>query len=365
MEFRTLPRGGERFSTIGLGLGAIHTAAGPEIERALDYAISQGVNFFDVCGGGFAVYEAFGRSVAGRRERIYTQMHFGAVYDEQGQYGFSRDLERIKHSFATMLETTGMDYTDFGFVHCIDENADFDSVMTGGLFDYIVSLKDRGIVRHIGFSTHHPAIARRFLETGVADMFMFSVNPAYDYSTGEYGNGSPDERAELYREAARLGVGISVMKPFAGGLLLNAAQSPIGVALSRNQCIQYALDRPGVLTCLPGVGCEQDVKDVLEFYSAAESERGYSLLGKITPTDAAGRCVYCSHCAPCPRGVDIGLVNKYYDLAATGDALAASHYGKLSVKAGDCAQCGHCDRRCPFHVKQSLKMREILGYFGE
>ena len=60
----------------------------------------------------------------------------------------------------------------------------------------------------------------------------------------------------------------------------------------------------------------------------------------------------------------MGLVNKYYDLAKAGDAMAAGHYGKLRVKAGSCIGCGHCDRRCPFHTAQSARMKEIAAYFG-
>jgi predicted aldo/keto reductase-like oxidoreductase len=58
-------------------------------------------------------------------------------------------------------------------------------------------------------------------------------------------------------------------------------------------------------------------------------------------------------------------VNKYYDLALAGDQIAANHYTKLSVKADACLQCGHCESRCPFSVKQESRMAEIARYFTE
>ena len=91
----------------------------------------------------------------------------------------------------------------------------------------------------------------------------------------------------------------------------------------------------------------------------------FSAINAFMPADAEGKCVYCSHCQPCPAGLDVALINKYYDLARVGDALAAGHYRKLEKKASDCVGCGHCDGRCPFHVDQSGRMREIAGYFGE
>lgn len=130
------------------------------------------------------------------------------------------------------------------------------------------------------------------------------------------------------------------------------------------QCIQYALDKPGVVTVLPGVRNREDLKRILGFVNAPEEEKDYSVLGSFDVKDAAGVCVYCNHCQPCPAGLDVGLINKYYDLAQAGDELAKSHYANLEKKAGDCIGCGHCDARCPFHVIQTERMQEIQAYFG-
>lgn len=84
------------------------------------------------------------------------------------------------------------------------------------------------------------------------DMVMFSINPAYDNQYGDYAIGENNERMNLYRRCEKEGVAISVMKPFCGGQLLDAKKSPFHHALSEVQCIQYALDKPAVVTVLPG-----------------------------------------------------------------------------------------------------------------
>ncbi len=366
MEYRKLPHGTEMISTIGLGLGSIHQSASEEeIEAAVRFALDNGINFFDLCCGRVSTFAAVGRAIKGRRDKAYTQMHFGAVYTND-EYGFGRDLDTVKASFEKVLKASELGYTDFGYIHCIDEEDDFNDVMRpGGIFDYIRSLKAQGIVRHMGCSTHTPSIARRFIETGEVDMFMFSINPAYDYAECEYGYGAAPERAELYAFAQQNGIGISVMKPFAAGQMLDEKSSPLSVALTREQCIQYALDRPAVLCVLPGVCGLENVKEVLGFYSSSREQRDYSALGSAIPRDSAGRCVYCNHCAPCPMGIDVGLVNKYYDLAKFGDEMAKSHYYKLSTHAEACVQCGHCESRCPFGVAQISRMEQIKEYFGE
>ncbi len=366
MEMRQLPHGGahEKFSVLGLGMGGIQHTPAAEIEAIISKAIDNGINYFDLCAGG-AVYEPFGRAIRGRREKVFLQMHFGAVYDENGEYGWCRDFETIKKTFAWELETLGTDYADFGFLHCVDEDEDFDKLVEIGLVDYLKELKEQGAVKHIGFSSHTPSVANRILDTGLIDMMMFSINPAYDFEKGdEYGIGSVAERQELFRRCQREGVGISVMKPFFAGQLLSAEHSPFGKAMTHAQCLQYAIDRPGVLVALPGVQTMEQLDTLLHFLDATAEEKDYSIIGTFTADKSRGTCVYCNHCQPCPAGIDIGLVNKYYDLALAGDTIAANHYDKLSVTAESCLQCGHCDSRCPFDVEQGARMLAIQKYFG-
>ena len=40
-------------------------------------------------------------------------------------------------------------------------------------------------------------------------------------------------------------------------------------------------------------------------------------------------------------------------------------YPRLEKHASDCMDCGHCDNRCPFRVKQSERMKQIAEHFGK
>lgn len=367
MEYRAVPHGDERASVIGLGMGSIHAGTDDEIERTVARALEAGVNYFDLAPSEFRPFAPIGRALAARpRQDVLVQMHFGAVYETgpERKYGWTLDADRIARAFKEELEVLGLSYTDFGMVHCIDEERDFDQVMSCGTWDYLQRLKAQGTVRHIGASTHDPHIARLFLETGLVDLIMFSVNPAYDGTQGAYGIGTAATRAALYRDCEQAGVSMSVMKAFAGGQLLDATRSPLGRALTRNQLIQYALDRPAALTVLPGVRGLDDLEDVLAFLDATPAERDWSEATSLVPTNGEPACVYCNHCLPCPAGIDVGLVNKYYDLARAGDELARDHYAHLAVRAADCQACGHCESRCPFGVAQEARMEEIAAYFA-
>ena len=95
------------------------------------------------------------------------------------------------------LSALKTDYIDFGFIHCIDEISDLQKMQKSGVIETILRLKQEGIVRHVGLSSHTPELAGNVLDMGILDMMMFSINSAYDYQKGDYGIGTVDDRMEL------------------------------------------------------------------------------------------------------------------------------------------------------------------------
>jgi predicted aldo/keto reductase-like oxidoreductase len=361
MKYRINQKTGDRISEIGIGSSYMFQAGKEEAVKALRRAVRGGINYFDLAAGDGSTFPIYGEAFRDLRKDIFFQIHFGADYT-RGTYGWTLDLETIKRSVDSQLRALHTDYIDYGFIHCQDEVSDWETYRENGVYDYILQMKKEGVVRRLGLSSHTPSLIRRVMDDTGIDMLMFSVNPAYDYGQGEYANGSVDERAAVYRRCQKEGVGISVMKPFSGGQLLSADLSPFGKALTPYQCIRYCLERPGVLTVLAGAQSVREVETLLAYYDQAEEETDYSMIASFAPPQAGGKCVYCNHCRPCPAGIDIGLVNKYYDLAAAGDGMALQHYRALSKNASHCVTCGHCDRRCPFHVRQSERMQEIRAF---
>ncbi len=364
MIYKILPRDNIKIGIIGMGSAVIGAQPEEEIIKTVRSAFENGINYFDMAGGHATIFEAYGKALKDVREKVYLQVHFGADYTS-GEYGWTTELSQIKKSISWQLEKLQTDYIDFGFIHCMDEESDFEVYTKNGVLDYIKELKAKGIVKHIGLSSHSPSVANKILDLGIVDVLMFSINPLYDYGQGDYAVGTNSERYELYCRCEKDGIGIVVMKPFCAGQLLDEAKSPFKKVLTKTQCIQYALDKPGVICVVPGFGNETEMIEVLEYFNATDEEKNYSILGTVTPDEALSRCVYCKHCHPCPVGLDIALINKYYDLANLGDTLAKEHYLTLEKTATDCINCGHCDSRCPFNVNQSERMTEIAQYFGK
>ena len=368
MLYRKNKRTGDEISIIGFGTSYVGDNEEPLMYPVVQHALEKGINYIDLAAANDRSFRVFGNIVGNGelRKKVFYQVHFGAEYtSEGGKYGWTSDRATIKKSVAWMLETLKTDYIDYGFIHCIDELADYEKFKTNGTIDYIKELKSKGVVRHIGLSTHAPKVANAALDDDIIDMLMFSINPAYDYEQGDMGIGSSEERMALYRRCETMGVGISVMKSLAGGQLLKEETSPFKKALTQLQCISYALDKPGVLTVLPGFSSVEEIDEMLKIETATEAEKDYSVISTFTPANAVGVCVYCNHCQPCPAGLDIALINKYYDLYNAGDAMAKEHYLTLEKTAADCIQCGHCNGRCPFKVDQMARMEEIAKTMGK
>ena len=362
MKYRTNRRTGDKISEIGMGTAYIVETDRNEAVRAVRRAYEGGINYFDLAAGDGTAFSIFGEALSDVRDQVMYQIHFGADYSRV-TYGWTLDLDAVKRSVDRQLRDLKTDYINYGFIHCMDSSSDWARYQKNGILQYLLDMKNQGVVRHVGASSHTPAVIRGILDADLIDMLMFSINPAYDYHQGEYAYGSVDERAEVYRQCEKQGVGISVMKPFSGGQLLDGKTSPFGKALTPYQCIRYALDKPGVLTVLPGAQSVKEVDFLLQYEEQSESALDYSVIGSFAPPEASGKCVYCNHCEPCPAGIDIGAVNKFYDLAGIGDDMAREHYRALEKNAADCIGCGHCRSRCPFSVDQVKRMQEIKEYF--
>ncbi|MBQ7478297.1 MAG: aldo/keto reductase, partial [Selenomonadaceae bacterium] len=351
MEYRKLPDG-TSISTIGIGVGnyAYENVPGEEIERIFSLAFDRGVNFFDTCMSASYPAEAIAKAIKGKRERLVMQNHLCVSYPD-GEYQHTTKLSEVKDAFAVELEKYGTDYSDIGILHFVDEDKDIDRMVENGLVDYALSLKKAGIIRNVGFSSHTTAVARKMLDVANFDVLFFGVNIGYDYEPASNGGlRLSEERKELYQTCAKRGIAITVMKPFGNGQLLDDRTSPFGKALHPHQCLQYVLDRPAVVSSLCGALTTEEMAGSLRFYEASAAERDYSSVAAMQTMDMAGGCTYCNHCAPCPAGIHIGQVNKYYDLAKVGDRLAVEHYRALEKHADHCQDCGLCSQRCPFHV---------------
>jgi predicted aldo/keto reductase-like oxidoreductase len=372
-----LGKTGLKVSEIGLGGEWLERHSYEEVKSVVDACRSYGVNIIDCFMSEPNVRSNLGNAIQGEREKWIIQGHLGSAW-RNGQYVRTRNIPEIKEAFADLLERFHTDYIDLGMIHFVDRLDDWQTVLDSGFMDLMVSLKADGAIHHIGLSTHNPEIARLAVEHGVVEILLFSINPGYDLIPSEDNVGLADsyapalrgmdgDRADLYRLCAERGVGITVMKCFGGGRLLDAKRSPFGVALTPVQCIHYCLTRPAVATVMLGFDNAAEVPASMAYMTADDSERDYAtVLSSVARETYYTHCTYCGHCKPCPVNLDIAMVNKLLDLATAQPFVpdtVRAHYADLSAHASDCLRCGRCETRCPFHVRVTERMKQAAEIF--
>ena len=380
MNYRRLGKTGLMVSEIGLGAEWLERHSYEECRAIIDRAEEKGINILDCWMSEPNVRSNIGKAIAGKRERWYIQGHIGSTW-QNGQYTRTRDVAQCRIAFEDLLSRLQTDYIDLGMIHYIDQESDWDKAMNGPYLDYVMELKARGKIRHIGISTHNPVIAKKAVETGFIEMMLFSVNPAFDLMPptdnidnyfGDYEDesmaGIDPVRVEMYKLCEQNDVGITCMKPYAGGRLFDEKRSPFGVALTPVQCIHYCLTRPAVAAVMCGYDTPEHVDAAAAYETAADAEKDYaSVLANAPKHTYGGECTYCGHCKPCPMDIDIAMVNKLYDLATMQKEVPASvreHYNNLEHHADECVSCLGCESRCPFGVKVASRMTKTAELFA-
>ena len=387
MNYRELGNTGLKVSEIALGCEGMVEENYSMCKKLFDLAEKSGINYFDLYSPDPDLRAAIGNALHGRREKFIIQSHLSSVW-KNGQYERSRILSEVKDAFEESLKLLQVNCIDVGMIHYCDALYDWETILKNGILDYARELKSQGKIKHIGLSSHNPEVALKAVESNSIEVLMFSVNPCYDlqpasenvedlWADENYENHLTNmnpERQKLYETCQRNGVGITVMKCFGGGDLLNAELSPAGAALTVNQCISYALSRPGVSCILAGAHSVEQLQESLNFETASDSEKDYALaLSSFPKISWKGHCMYCSHCEPCPKKIDIASVTKFLNLAFSQKAgksdknipeTVREHYKLLTHHAGECIQCGACEKRCPFDVKIRENMKQAEKIFG-
>ena len=328
MQKRVLGKTNLEVSVIGFGGIPIQRCNQWEVDEIIESLIAEDINFIDTARAYTTSEEMIGEAL-----KTWGREHF-YLATKTPKLNYDEVMEDVRLS-ASSLQTDVIDLYQFHNVRTMEA---YEKIMgENGGYQALVECREKGLINHIGISSHSYEVLERVLDEGKFETIQFPYN--YVENKG----------AILFKRAKELNVGVIVMKPLAGGAFMNA-----------NYSLRWGLENEDLSCLIPGM---DSVKQVLEnavvgndFKLLNEEER------KSFEADAKALgevfCRRCGYCSPCPQGIDIPMqfiVEGYYrryDL----EEWALERYRSFASNASDCIECGECEPRCPYH----LPIREML-----
>jgi predicted aldo/keto reductase-like oxidoreductase len=213
----------------------------------------------------------------------------------------------------------------------VAQERDWDALTApGGALEAVVKAKEAGRVRSIGVTSHNLAMAVRLTKTGLFETVQFPFNFVED----EAGH-------ELHRVARELGVGVLAMKPFAGGVIGDAAL-----------VFKFLRGHPGVVP-IPGFDSPETVDEVVSFYARPNEVTDEDRQRMAEVRSRLGRrfCRRCEYCQPCPNGVAITMAMGYGVIASRMSPAVAVEFAAAAMSTvPGCTGCEECVPRCPYEL---------------
>ena len=331
----------------------------PQVKRMADAFITAGGTYFDtayVYDGG-ASEAAFKAAVADRYPReaytIATKLHAAA--------GGAKDEQSAKQEFVTSLERTGAGYIDYYLLHAI-QRTNYQLYEDYHLWDYVKEQKEKGLIRHWGFSFHaDPELLEELLNRHPdAEFVQLQIN----YADWE----NPGVASRRNWEVCQAhGKPVVIMEPVKGGVLANPipevrqALDAGGTGWSyAGWALRYAASINGLIAVLSGMSNEAQMEDNLrtmrDFRPMNEEERAaIRKAQEALNADKSIACTACHYCtAGCPMNIArpeiFNVVNRSKGSAEFRTRREYSIVTRTGGKASECIQCGQCESVCPQHL---------------
>ena len=224
-------------------------------------------------------------------------------------------------------------------------------------------MKEEGLVRHIGFSTHAPLdIILRALNT---DLFSF-VNLHYYYFF--------QRNLAAVQLAGKKDIGVFIISPNEKGGMLWKPSVIVREDCAPMTAIQFngrfCLEHPEITTLSMGIHELEHFPQNLSILSEEKiyTDKEQKIRGQMDGrlNEVAELCTICNECLPCPEEINIPEVLRFRNLLQAYDM---EDYGKFRYNmfegeghwfpgnfASKCTECGDCLPRCP----EKLEIPKLL-----
>ena len=359
-----------------------------EVNRLVDEALAHGVNYFDTA-------PVYLRGKSEEATAIALNRHPRSEWLLATKLSNFSDAtyENSVKMYRRSLEIFNTDHIDYYLLHSLSGGNAFEKRFgSTGIMDFIEKERAAGHIRHLGFSFHGT-------NEGFEELLALNDRYHWDFvqiqmNYRDWNNaGERNSNASyLYERLASLDIPVVIMEPLLGGSLSDIP-APLADRFKSMEpdrsiaswAFRFAGSFPKVLTVLSGMSCMEHLRDnlgtYLDFKPLTEEEKAIAdeIGGEISRYPLIG-CTGCQYCMPCPYGIDIPGIFRFYNKTVNEATYVTSKEQKDYMKArrrylalydksvesarqaDHCIRCNKCSRACPQHIRIPAELKRIDGY---
>ena len=340
-----------------------------ETSRMVDMFMEAGFNYFDTA----FIYP--GSESAAKKALIDRYPRESYTLATKLLASVAPTEKAARAEFETSLKRTGAGYFDYYLLHTLTEgnHKKYDKFR---LWDFVREEKEKGRIRHYGFSFHDsPGLLDRILtEHPDAEFVQLQINYA------DWDNPSVQSKG-IYEVARRHGKPIVVMEPVKGGTLAKPPKEIREIfdrvnpgASYASWAIRFVASLEGILTVLSGMSDTAQMEDNLSYMRdfkplTEEEHKAIHEAQIIYGRSKLIPCTSCRYCTEgCPEKINIpGIFSAVNLKEGSGQAEKAAESYAKAVKTGgrasDCVKCLQCEKACPQHIKITENLDKAAGMF--
>ena len=345
-----------------------------QVKQMVDTFLERGFTYFDTAW----MYHSFQSENVVKEALVDRYPRDSYTLATKLHAGFIKTKEDRDKVFEEQRRKTGVEYFDYYLLHDIG----FDHYKTYtdlDCFRWLMDKKEKGLVRHIGFSYHDNAelLDKVLTEHPEFEFLQLQINYLDWESEGI-------QSRKCYEVAEKHHVPVIVMEPVKGGTLANVPDAATKMFKEYHPdmsvpswAIRFAASHENVALVLSGMSNMEQLLDNLSYMDELVplNEEENALIRKaveIINSTIEIPCTGCSYCTDgCPMNIAIPKYFSLYnadkqEIKTKGWMPQQEYYSRLTGtfgKASDCVACGQCEDVCPQHLPVIDYLQKVAEHF--